>query len=204
MGATSGYVQPTGLTNQPPDLLIPMIELAALSDASGQHYAYYDTTSPESFITALDNLESYIEAEGPFDGVIAYSQGAGLVAMLLARRQYLNPSGKCLFRCAILFSPIQVYDPMAYLERGEVRVLDQVSSSTAMLPIPVVVIYGDQDERKNECRMVQAICNPKLVSVFIHEGGHEVPGIGVKSGLPGTIKAARRGIARAELTAVHL
>jgi hypothetical protein len=176
-------------------------ELATLSDPDKQHYSYYDLDSPESFIAALDSLESYIEAEGPFGGVLAYSQGAGLVAMLLVRRQYLLPHKPCLFRCAILFSPVQIYDPVAYLERREVRVLEQVPLGVAALPIPVVIIYGEADERKDECLRVQAICDSDLLSVFVHEGGHEIPGVAVKSGIPGAVKVARRGITRAELAA---
>lgn len=178
-------------------------ELATLTNPSNQHYAYYDITSPASFIAALDSLEAYVEAEGPFDGVIAYSQGAGLAAMLLVRRHFLQPEAAPLFRCAILFSPNQVYDPVSYVEKGEVRVLNQVSDGMRPLSIPAVIIYGEADERKDECRGLQGIFDPDHLSVFVHEGGHEIPGIGVKSGLPGTVKASRRGITRAELAVAH-
>lgn len=146
----------------------------------------------------MDSLEAYIEAEGPFDGVMAYSQGAGLAAMLLVRKHYLKPLEKPPFRCAILFSPVQIYDTGAYLERGEVKVLDCMS---AALPIPVVIIYGEVDERKSECIAVQGCCDPDLLSVFVHQGGHDVPGIGVKDddALRESVKVARRGITRAEL-----
>lgn len=177
---------------------LTLIELAILSSPSNQHYAYYDITSPETFIAALDRLEAYIEEEGPFEGVMAYSQGAGLAAMLLVRRQYLQPHKQLPFKCAIFFSPVQVYDPVAYVERGEVNVLDHVAPGMCALSIPVVIIYGEKDERKEECRRIQAICNPDLLSVFLHQGGHEVPGIGAKSGLLETVKMARRGITRAE------
>lgn len=183
-------------------VLLTYVEWAALSNPTNQHFAYYDIASPSSFIAALDNLEGYIKTEGPFDGVIAYSQGAGLAAMLLIRSQYLHPGDACLFRCAILFSPIRIYDPVAYLERGEIRVLEQLGPRTAPLPIPVVIIYGEADERKDECRGVQAICDPDLLYVFAHEGGHEVPSIGVKQDIPAVVKAARRGITRAELGGV--
>ncbi|KAK8023700.1 hypothetical protein PG993_011766 [Apiospora rasikravindrae] len=178
------------------------IELAPLSNPGGQHFSYYDVGSSASFIAALDNLESYIETEGPFDGALAYSQGAGLIAMLLVRRQYLKPREQPLFRCAILFSPVQLYDPVAYLERGEVSVLDQLAPGVACLPLPVVIVYGEADERRQECRGVQNVCDQALLSVFAHEGGHEVPGIGVKGGLVGTVRAARRGLTRAEMEVV--
>ncbi|KAF2177056.1 hypothetical protein K469DRAFT_677761 [Zopfia rhizophila CBS 207.26] len=176
-------------------------ELVNLSDPSEQHYAYYDITSPSSFVTAVDDLEAYIAAEGPFDGVIAYSHGAGLAAMLLVRRQHLAPSAPPLFRVAILFSPISVYDPVAYAQRGEVRVLDSVGEGGApAINIPTVMVYGEGDPRKGECEGVRNICNQECLWVYVHEGGHEVPGIGVKSALPETVKIARRGITTAELS----
>ncbi|KAH8885980.1 hypothetical protein GQ53DRAFT_828354 [Thozetella sp. PMI_491] len=177
-------------------------ELASLANPSGTHYAYYDITSPASFIAALDSLEAYIEAEGPFDGVMAYSQGAGLVTMLLVRRQYLQPGKTPLFRCAILFSPVQVYDPVEYVGSGKVKVLDSVSPGMAALPIPVSIIYGDGDKRQDECRGVQALCDPDLLSVYVHQGGHEIPGLGAKSGLLGSVKMARRCITLAEFSAL--
>ncbi|KAI1733376.1 serine hydrolase FSH [Xylaria scruposa] len=178
---------------------LPSVELKTLSDSSNQHYAYYDTTSPSSFIAALDNLEAYIDNEGPFDGVLAYSQGAGLIAMLLVRMQLLQPETQCPFRCAILFSPVQIYDPVAYIERGEISILHRKTPSVIFPTIPVVIIFGEVDERRDECIGVQDICDPDLTFVFMHEGGHEVPGIGAKGGLPGSIKAARRGITQADL-----
>lgn len=157
-------------------------------------------TSVSSFINALDNLEAYVLANGPFDGVMAYSQGAGLIAMLLVRRQYLLPQEKSLFKCAILFCPLQVYDPVAYLERGEVNVLSELAPGTSRLSIPIAIIYGKEDERKHESIAFQGMCDPNLLSVYMHEGGHEVPSIAAKDGgLRETVKMARRAITQAEL-----
>lgn len=49
--------------------------------------------------------------------------------------------------------------------------------------MPMLILYGDADERKKECQGVQVICDPNLISVLVHEGGHEIPGTGAKSGL---------------------
>ncbi|RWA09366.1 hypothetical protein EKO27_g5734 [Xylaria grammica] len=109
-------------------------QLSNLSSPSSRHYAYYDLTSHDSFIAVLDNLESDIKTEGRFDDVTTFSQGASLVAMLLVRRQYLEPKEEALFRCVILFSPVQVYDPVAYLERGRgMRVLEEIAQGVEPL-----------------------------------------------------------------------
>jgi predicted esterase len=173
-------------------------ELASYSNSSDEHYAYYGM-SDTSFIAALDDLEAYIEAEGPYDGVMAYSQGAGLATMLLVRRQHLHPDKAPPFRCAILFSPVQVYDPVAYLDNGAVAVLDGNTRLMGKLQIPVSIIFGETDERKNEAKSVESICGPSLLSALVHKGGHEVPGAGSKNDLLEAVKAARRAITRAEL-----
>lgn len=175
-------------------------ELATPSHSSQKHYSYHDMITPESFIASLDDLEAYIEAEGPFDGVVAYSQGAGLVATLLVRRQYLRPKQKCLFRCAVLFSPAQVYNPVTYAESGEVKVLDKMPDGVMTIHIPMAIIHGKADDKLEECRRVESICDPGLLSVFVHEGGHEVPGLGARDGVPGAVRAARRAIITAELS----
>lgn len=120
--------------------------------------------------------------------------------MLLASRRFLRPSDPPLFRCAIFFSPAQVYDPVAYLERGDVKILDSCASSeSAIISIPVAIVYGEMDQRKEECRSLQGICDQSLLSVFVHEGGHEVPGLGTKSGVLDSVRVARQAITRAQL-----
>ena len=42
--------------------------------------------------TAISQLEAYLAVEGPFDGVIGYSQGASLAATYLIRFSQLPPS----------------------------------------------------------------------------------------------------------------
>jgi len=187
----------------------PGLELATLADKSKTYWSYHDMSSHAGFIAALDNLESYVLAEGPFDGVMAYSQGAGLAAMLLVRRQHLYPLEPPLFKCAIFFSPLQVYDPAAYAERGEVKVLGQGQeqehegggTAAAAVSIPTAIIYGVSDERKDECVGLQAICDATRLSVFVHEGGHQVPGLGAKDGLLGSVRMARRAITLAKVAA---
>lgn len=52
---------------------------------------YYDPDSPETILTAIDDLTEYIQENVPFQGVIGFSQGASLAAMVLARARYANP-----------------------------------------------------------------------------------------------------------------
>ena len=59
------------------------IESQAYFPADGEYFAYFDDTSAASCSKALEYLETYIIAEGPFDGVLAFSQGASLASTLM-------------------------------------------------------------------------------------------------------------------------
>ena len=103
------------------------------SSPTDEFFCYLDPKSPASCQKALSDLDSYIASEGPFDGVMAFSQGAGLAASLMIyhqqqqqeRRQRRRPQKaengtlrqeqqgdqeeECLedfptFKCAIFFS----------------------------------------------------------------------------------------------------
>ncbi|KAI8316688.1 D-xylose 1-dehydrogenase [Colletotrichum sp. SAR11_59] len=75
----------------------PGINLIAGPNA--EYFAYYDTDKYASIIQAVDDLEEYVTSEGPFDGVLAFSQGAALAAMLIARDTFPSPFAFAVFIC---------------------------------------------------------------------------------------------------------
>ena len=57
----------------------------------------------------IDRLEEFIDSEGPFDGILGFSQGAALAASYLLRdasRQHTRND----FKCAVFFCAIQSWD----------------------------------------------------------------------------------------------
>lgn len=78
---------------------------------------------PHTWNTALDDLDRYLNLEGPFDGVIGVSQGAALVATFLASG-ILGRTQRRSLKVAILFSSEIVVDPIA-LPYGVVQTLKQ-------------------------------------------------------------------------------
>lgn len=150
-------------------------------------------------MTALSQLDAYIEAEGPFEAVLAFSHGASLAAAYLMCKHYDNPSATPAFRCAVLVSPISAYDTVAYLEKGEIRVLANGDEKGPPIAIPTVLMWGETDERKGESQSYRTLCDQRLLEVYAHDGGHEVPGFGTKTSVQGAVKAMRRGISRAVL-----
>lgn len=77
-----------------------------------------------------------------------------------------------------------MYDPAAYLERGEVQALGRAKNGRPRINIPTAVVYGISDQRKGESEALVAVCDSEKTFVSVYEGGNEIPGIGVKGGFP--------------------
>ncbi|EAS36038.3 uncharacterized protein CIMG_01392 [Coccidioides immitis RS] len=54
-------------------------------------YNYFNPPSPQSILRTEEEVVKLIQHEGPFDGAIGYSGGAGLIAQLLIRHFRENP-----------------------------------------------------------------------------------------------------------------
>jgi hypothetical protein len=70
-------------------------------------YGYYNPISAASIAQTETELLDIVEAEGPFDGVLGYSSGAGLAAQLIVRDQERYPNkmpSERPFRFAIFFN----------------------------------------------------------------------------------------------------
>lgn len=110
---------------------------------------------------------------------MAFSQGACLATMLMARQAQQNlvighPSVP-IFKCAIFFSGAIVEDP-SFLVRNEIRYLDPVKDGQ-LIHLPTANIWGS-----NDTLLSKGVGHPfgELFSAdqrreFIHEEGHEVP-----------------------------
>ncbi|KAF2741962.1 hypothetical protein M011DRAFT_299442 [Sporormia fimetaria CBS 119925] len=166
-------------------------DLASISDPDVSHFAYHDNT-PESALRAVEELEDYIDTEGPFDGAIAFSQGAGLVLMFL--RHYFHAHSNLPLPMLLLFSPAGGYDPVAWSDRGEVTKL--TPSGASPFRSSAAVIWGvlDSDEVREDSARVVACFDKGKVWQFEHQRGHEIPMSSWKEDFTGTMQAVRRAI----------
>ena len=137
-------------------------------------------------------------AEGPFNGVLAFSQGAGLAAMHIVRKAIQAPSQPPPFKFAVFMSCSAVYNPEAWLEHGGVRVLDPKEVGQ-LVQIPTTHIWGKNDHLREQSGIMKNLCNQDKVSFVIHDGGHEVPRTASKQDLLDCVKAIRRTITRASI-----
>ncbi len=168
---------------------------------------YYDALSPESTAAALAQLEAYLEAEGPFDGVIGYSQGATLAATYLIRfAQRRHPAAAAAaaavplpFKCAVFFSGGRPVDPRL-LDRGELRLIDPAELPGPLLPLPTAGIWGRNDALwPGGGEALWRLCDPAARVRFVHDEGHDIPGSRARDAVAGAVGAIRRTIDRAAM-----
>ncbi|KAI2616123.1 serine hydrolase FSH [Hypomontagnella submonticulosa] len=64
-------------------------------------YRYFDTEDADDIRKATEWLAARLENDGPYDGIISYSQGAALVSSFLLYRQWFDHDLPPLFRFAV-------------------------------------------------------------------------------------------------------
>jgi len=186
-----------------PDRSLPQTdhgtELKDISDPKRAHYAYYDFT-PESAVSAVKAVNQYVKSEGPFEGIIGFSQGASLAVMYLANWVHENPTSPLPVSCAILFSQIATYNHMKWLETGELIPLDRLPGGLRF-NIPAIAVWGasDREDVKNQALLLDQLFDEGTFSTFVHSGGHEVPGAGFKAELKTVSKLVQRVVTQTQL-----
>ncbi|KAF2442433.1 hypothetical protein P171DRAFT_364046 [Karstenula rhodostoma CBS 690.94] len=88
-------------------------------------FVYYVPTSAPTILKAVDDLQHYLEQDGPFDAILAFSQGCGLAATWCYRAQQ---SQHVPLKGIIFFSGEPAHS-LAGLAQGEVRDLDPQSEA---------------------------------------------------------------------------
>ncbi|KAF1951252.1 hypothetical protein CC80DRAFT_454630 [Byssothecium circinans] len=171
-------------------------ELSAISKEDDPHFAYFDPENAPSYLTAYNQLDSFIAAEGPFDGVFGFSQGAGLAIIYMARKRIENRDAPAPFKCALLFSPTAVGDPFRWFETGEMRELEALPEG-ATISIPTAMIWGSKDESAPRFEKLFTIFDDNVSWCYIFEGGHELPNPNIIGSIGGAVKVVRRAVTQA-------
>jgi hypothetical protein len=85
--------------------------------------AYYDYPAPESVGRAHGLIEEAIEVDGPFDGILGFSQGAGLAMSYLLHHRIESPHTPSDFKFGIFFSTSSLQSPDPAYKRTEIMAL---------------------------------------------------------------------------------
>ena len=171
-------------------------EIEAFVSAEDEFLEYALGSSAESCRNALSDLDNFLAEEGSFDGVMAFSQGAAIAASHIIHRQRTKPILPS-FRFAIFFSGGIPEDLDQLLSGGPRRLLN-VEEDGDLIKIPTLHVWGRNDQVYPEFGPVLSqLCKCSEREVFIHEGGHEVPGSKDRVLIAAIVKLAKRTIARA-------
>ncbi|KAI0974393.1 serine hydrolase-domain-containing protein [Xylaria arbuscula] len=90
-------------------------DVAALASPDQSFYAFYDPSDYHGLRLAVDQLTSFVENEGPFDGVIGFSGGAVVAAMCILDKQRRTDRAGLPFRYAIFVSSAESKEAMVAL-----------------------------------------------------------------------------------------
>ncbi|KAF2736978.1 hypothetical protein EJ04DRAFT_432072 [Polyplosphaeria fusca] len=171
-------------------------EIPATVSPDAQYFGYFDQQSSESCLAALNNLDRYLQSEGPFDGLITFSQG-GVLASTMLVRQARRVAHTSDLKVAVFFSGGIPANP-GLLESGVIQPLEYESAGE-VISIPTAHIMGrtERGEVPWPQKLVD-LCRKEVRDVFVHEGGHEIPGIKDRAGVTGAVQVMRRAIWRAQ------
>ena len=140
---------------------------------------YANDTSSQSCRKALSDLETYIIEDGPFDGVMAFSQGAGLAASLLIHQMQTDAHKARLypaFSCAVFFSGGVPQDPRAERNEGSSRLM-RWEDDGEVIEIPTVHVWGRNDTfYPTFGPVLSKLCKASEREELVHNGGHDIPG----------------------------
>ncbi|KAH8695169.1 DUF341 domain protein [Talaromyces proteolyticus] len=166
-------------------------EINGYFPSADTYFSYYGN-SADSISLALSQLERYIDEEGPFDGVIAFSQGAVLLSTYLIKLSQERPDKPLPFRCAIFFSSSRPFDPRL-LAKGQAAWIEP-DDKGPLLNLATTHIWGTNDIQQEDARVLCSMCDESLRYVYVHEQGHEIPGARAKEDIQGCVRAIRRAI----------
>ncbi|PSN61206.1 hypothetical protein BS50DRAFT_652154 [Corynespora cassiicola Philippines] len=118
----------------------------------------------------LDYLYNIMKTEGPFDGIVGYSEGATIAGTLLLHEQMRadNEGREPMIKCALFFGG---WPPMRPTLDGIVL----ADESDLMIDIPTCHIIGSLDPYLHGNIALYNICDPDTAFIFDHAKGHTLP-----------------------------
>ncbi|PYH88110.1 hypothetical protein BO71DRAFT_404105 [Aspergillus ellipticus CBS 707.79] len=196
-------------------------EMVSSADAAEDEFLMYVSIDlPASHAAGLRQLEHFIATEGPFDGLMAFSQGAACAATYLIHR--IQQDQPHAFRCAIFFCGGAPNDPRSFSgvdcddtrDHGSVGRMTSSPAVEAAAPpdpspralqftqqdyidIPTAHIWGANDLLWRFGPDLSQVCMANVREVFVHPGGHEIPGPKDAAALAQSVRVIRRTLARA-------
>ncbi|KAL5041371.1 hypothetical protein BDW71DRAFT_217901 [Aspergillus fruticulosus] len=165
-----------------------------IGDMVSEHdeFLMWADDTEQSQALALTELLEFTENEGPFDVLMAFSQGAGCGATLLIHLIQLqqcrgSEAVRLPFRCAVFFCgapPLQ--QPGCELKEE-------------IIDIPTAHIWGRNDTLYHYGPELSRFCKAASRETLVLDGGHEIPGPRDMTAVATCVQVIRRTLMRAGL-----
>jgi len=119
---------------------------------------------------AIDYLYRIMEEDGPFEGIIGYSEGATVAATLLLheQRRYETKGIPTMFKCALFFAGWPPMNP-------ELDTIVLADESDLTITIPTCHVIGSLDPYLAGSLALYNVCDMDTAYLFDHAKGHTLP-----------------------------
>lgn len=141
------------------------------------YYSYHkwprtmDPADSRSLNEAYEYLYSVIEEEGPFDGVLGFSQGATLAYSFLAQHAKKHPyeAPTAQFRCAVFVGAL----PPFRQDSSKRIIYDE--GLQGVIRIPTLHVAGESDFVFAHSIKLHSLCSKTWTKLLLHPKSHEIP-----------------------------
>ncbi|EGP86305.1 unnamed protein product [Zymoseptoria tritici ST99CH_1A5] len=127
------------------------------------HFCFFDKYNPEELEEAVEYVREVVEADGPYDAIMGFSQGASVAAAFIAQSPTSIKFG--IFICAALIPPITALSEELVKTIGTFGHID----------LPTLHCVGQHDTCYPQSVELSKSCESSLGQVLVLPGGHDVP-----------------------------
>lgn len=139
---------------------------------SPPYRCFYElSASASQLIRAHEYLDEIVEEDGPFEGILGFSQGAEVAASFL-----LYQAPNVTFKFAVFIGGTPPYDVSALVAGKDLTPVKMHGDThSARIEIPTAHIIGRSDAYREFSKVIATLCNPRETKVYDHKGAHIVP-----------------------------
>ncbi|KAF7715367.1 Uncharacterized protein PECH_001433 [Penicillium ucsense] len=119
---------------------------------------------------ALAHLLDLIDQDPEIDGILGFSEGAGIAAsLIIEENKRQEASGRVpRLKCALFFSGV----PPSEADTGRFLLHDEDGT---LIHIPTLHVLGSQDPMIHTTMALYNVCDSDAADLFDHGGGHIIP-----------------------------
>ena len=139
----------------------------------GPPYRCFYEAQPDvaQLLRSHEYLTEIVDEDGPFEGILGFSQGAEVAASLL-----LYQGSDVKFKFAVFIGGTMPFDVSALASgKDSEPVKMRADTHSARINIPTAHVIGRSDAYREFSKAFLGLCNPREVKVYDHKGAHVVP-----------------------------